>query len=311
MQMYVNAVIHNNIKIFGLSIGDKKYTYLKNRIKNDLFLRNKFKKDLGKRKWNFYQNGFSLININKEYIASNITDIEYLHLFSTPEDLLLNASKKMMIVGISATANINSVINNFDIKYLKSNTNFYQPTENEILHMQELYLDSKNQRNRNFHIETINDDLKIKDSIREFCKRNYSSDITISSYIESLPIKEFYLRQYMNFIDCYKKFLEEDRIHSMIYFSNRYIKDDFIDDNINYQNLMHLLVELINYIEPKNDHIKNLKNKIKEYGKNIIEIQKKEHLFLLNIKKRQKMDMRIMYQIKKMRKFLSMQFTKG
>lgn len=42
---------------------------------------------------------------------------------------------------------------------------------------------------------------------------------------------------------------------------------------------MHLLVELINYIEPKNDHIKNLKNKIKEYGKNIIEIQKKEHLF--------------------------------
>ena len=98
---YANAVIHNNIKIFGLSIGDKKYTYLKNRIKNDLFLRNKFKKDLGKRKWNFYQNGFSLININKEYIASNITDIEYLHLLSTPEDLLLNASKKMMIVGIS------------------------------------------------------------------------------------------------------------------------------------------------------------------------------------------------------------------
>lgn len=74
---------------------------------------------------------------------------------------------------------------------------------------------------------------------------------------------------------------------------------------------MHLLVELINYIEPKNDHIKNLKNKIKEYGKNIIEIQKKSIFFLLNIKKRQKMDMRIMYQIKKMRKFLSMQFTKG
>lgn len=282
---YANAVIHNNIKIFGLSIGDKKYTYLKNRIKNDLFLRNKFKKDLGKRKWNFYQNGFSLININKEYIASNITDIEYLHLLSTPEDLLLNASKKMMIVGISATANINSVINNFDIKYLKSNTNFYQPTENEILHMQELYLDSKHQRNRNFHIETINDDLKIKDTIREFCRRNYSSDITISSYIESLSIKEFYLRQYINFIDCYKKFLEEDKIHSMIYFSNRYIKDDFMDDNINYKYLIHLLVELINYIEPKNDHIKNLKNKIKEYGKNIIEIQKKEHIFFIEYKK--------------------------
>ena len=230
---------------------------------------------------------------------------------STPEDLLLNASKKMMIVGISATANINSVINNFDIKYLKSNTNFYQPTENEILHMQELYLDSKHQRNRNFHIETINDDLKIKDTIREFCRRNYSSDITISSYIESLSIKEFYLRQYMNFIDCYKKFLEEDKIHSMIYFSNRYIKDDFMDDNINYKYLIHLLVELINYIEPKNDHIKNLKNKIKEYGKNIIEIQKKEHLFFIEYKKETENGYENYVSNKKMRKFLSMQFTKG
>ena len=117
---YTNAIIHNNIKIFGLAVEDKKYNYLKNRIKNDLFLRNKFKKDLGKRKWNFYQNGFSLININKEYIASNITDIEYLHLLSTPEDLLLNASKKMMIVGISATANIKISIVINSVTYSKN-----------------------------------------------------------------------------------------------------------------------------------------------------------------------------------------------
>ena len=58
-----------------------------------------------------------------------------------------------------------------------------------------------------------------------------------------------------------------------------------MDDNINYKYLIHLLVELINYIEPKNDHIKNLKNKIKEYGKNIIEIQKKEHIFFIEYKK--------------------------
>lgn len=282
---YTNAIIHNNIKIFGLAVEDKKYNYLKNRIKNDLFLRNKFKKDLGKRKWNFYQNGFSLINIKKEYIASDITDIEYLHLLSSPEDLLLDASKKMMIIGISATANINSVINNFDIGYLKSNTNFSQPTKDEILHMQELYLDSKNQRERNFHIETINDDLEIDQSLIEFCKRNYSSDISVSSYIESLPIKEFYLRQYMNFIDCYRKFLEEDKIHSMIYFSNRYIKDEFMNNNLNYKYLMHLLIELINDIEPKNDYIKNLKCKVKEFGKSIIDIQKKEHLFFVEYKK--------------------------
>ena len=146
-------------------------------------------------------------------------------------------------------------------------------------------LDSKNQRERNFHIETINDDLEIDQSLIEFCKRNYSSDISVSSYIESLPIKEFYLRQYMNFIDCYRKFLEEDKIHSMIYFSNRYIKDEFMNNNLNYKYLMHLLIELINDIEPKNDYIKNLKCKVKEFGKSIIDIQKKEHLFFVEYKK--------------------------
>lgn len=74
---------------------------------------------------------------------------------------------------------------------------------------------------------------------------------------------------------------------------------------------MHLLVELINYIEPKNDHIKNLKNKIKEYGKNIIEIQKKEHIFFIEYKKETENSYENYVSNKKMRKFLSMQFIKG
>lgn len=282
---FVNAKIHDNIKIFGLSSNDDKYDYLKNQIKNHLYSKKKFKKDLGKRKWNFYQNGFSLINISKDYLDSNIADLEYINMSETPEGLLIDICNELMIIGVSATANMNTVIKNFDIDYLKSNVKFSQVNEDEVKYMQELYLDSKNQRNRNFYIETINESLDKEQNIIEFCKRNFSSCINTLNYIKEEKIYDFYLNQYINFIDCYRRFLEEDSIHSMIYFSNRYIRDTNMKDNVNYIILMHLLVNMIKNLKSKNSFISYLKEKINEHGKNILEVQKKEHIFFMEYKK--------------------------
>lgn len=290
IENFINAKIHDNIKIFGLSRDDEKYNYLSNQIKNHLYSKKKFKKSLGKRKWNFYQNGFSLININKSFLDSNITDVEYLNMSNTPEGLLIDISREVMIIGVSATANVNSVIKNFDIDYLKSNLDFSQVNTTEVMHMQELYLDSKKQRDRNFYIETINDGLNIEHSLIDFCKRNFAGCFNTLEYIKEEKIKEFYLRQYINFIDCYKRFLEEDKIHSMIYFSNRYIQNECTQNNINYQFLLNLLIPMIKNLEPKNSFIIYLKEKINEYGKNILELQKKEHLFFMEYKKETEKD---------------------
>jgi hypothetical protein len=275
---FINAKIHDNIKIFGLSKNDTKYKYLMNQIKNDLFLRKKFKKLLGKRKWNFYQNGFSLINISKTYLDSNITDVEYFNLSKTPESMLIEASEQCMLVGVSATSNVNTVINNFDIEYLKFETSFYQPSLDEIQYMQELYLISKEQNNRNFNIHIINDNLNFDEKLKEFCSRNYpNSFMNMYCYIKSTDIKPYVLDQYFNFIDCYKRFLEEDSIHSLLYFSNRYIRNNNEHNKFNYQVLMQLLVSLIENIAPKNQYIKSVKEKIKIAGKDLINKQIKEN----------------------------------
>lgn len=269
-ESFINAKIHDNIKIFGLSTSDKKYKYLSNQIKTGLFIRKKFKKSLAKRKWNFYQNGFSLVNINKMYLDSNLTDIEYFNLNNTPEAMLIEAASKLMIVGVSATANINSVIKNFDLDYLKSEVDYVEPSIDEIKFMQELYLDSKRQRDREFEIKLINNFSSFDQKLIEFCKRNFSKqEMHVYSYIKSCNIKEFTLNLYMNFVDCYREFLLKDDIHSLLYFSNRYIKQNNELDRFNYRFLFDLLVKLIHNFESANTYTKKLKQKVDSYRQDL------------------------------------------
>ena len=268
IEEFVNAKIHDSIKIFGVGIRDLKYKYLSNQIKNGILNKKKLKKSLAKSKWNFYQNGFSFINISKTYLDSNISDLEYFNLSNTPESMIIDISQKCMIIGISATANMNTVIKNFDIDYLKNETNFDTLSHNEIKKMQDLYLDSKRQGSRNFNVAIINDYSTKKEKIREFCKRNFSSCLNEYSYLESSGIKENVLNYYMNFVDCFRVYLFEEKIQSMLYFSSRYIQDKDSKEVFNYKMLFHLLIKLIENIEEKNAYIKFLKQEVQIYSKN-------------------------------------------
>lgn len=188
-----------------------------------------------------------------------------------------------MIIGVSATANVKTVIKNFDINYLRNNSDFSELSIDEVLYMQNLYIESKNQRNRNFNISIVNNDNNTNNAKADFCKRNYPNNMSVYSQIESLGIENYVLDYYMNFIDCYKSFLLEDGIQSMLYFSNRYFKTNKESDKFNYYTLLSLLIPVIKDLEETNEYIKYLKKQIED--KNNIDYYIKNHIFFFEYKK--------------------------
>lgn len=275
----LHARIKDNIKIFDISEEDLKYTYLFNRIIDDIDRNEYIKGNRFNFNWGLYEKGFSLINIQKKHLKSELTEISSYSLNNSPEKLLVNMCSKAVVIGVSATAQIETVVKNFDLKYLAYKIDLFKPSSDEIIKMQEYYLDSKNQRNRVFNISTLNNiatNNMNDDILISFIKRNFESNLTLYESIKEKNIDKFILSRYMNFIDIYRIFLLEDKIDSFLYFSNNYFLKD---DSAEYAFVIELLVQMINNLDSINETIVNLKNEIKQKNKNLLKECKKNSIF--------------------------------
>ena len=92
----------------------------------------------------FYMRGFELSSISENSHGAFSSEIAIKRMSLTPEKQLLKLTKHCTVIGLSATANIDSTLCNFDIGYLKNvlGNNYYELTkeENEIIDM--LYKES-------------------------------------------------------------------------------------------------------------------------------------------------------------------------
>ncbi|MGL5356440.1 MAG: hypothetical protein ACRDAQ_07855 [Cetobacterium sp.] len=85
---------------------------------------------------NFMDKEYSYIQIseiNPDYKTNKKVRIKCQYMYITPEDFLYSICKNNFVFGISATANIDTCIGNFDIKWLKSRlkNNYFQMTNLE------------------------------------------------------------------------------------------------------------------------------------------------------------------------------------
>ncbi len=69
-----------------------------------------------------YYNGFGLYEIYNFRYPTDMEEVElkYYSIFSTPESILLHLTKNNLVFGLSATAEINRYVKNFDLNWLKS-----------------------------------------------------------------------------------------------------------------------------------------------------------------------------------------------
>jgi len=226
------AIIYDLIKEIGTSSGDIHYKYLSDTIRNELF---QSKQAISTSRDNLYENGFNIIDVKQKSMESVTTDFELILLSNTPENFLKKTCKHMFVVAVSATCTLNTVIRNFDLKYLSKELQDKYKTlsKDEIKSMNSLYIQAKKQKDRDITIKYIepiyNDDYGIS---RKYFNSNESFH---SEYINPLKKQksEYYFKQYERILHCYMDFLLYDEIEAFMHLQSNFPRNG-LDDSKNY-----------------------------------------------------------------------------
>lgn len=94
----------------------------------------------------FYQVGFRYFDFINDANDDMQSEIYMTSLQNTPEKLLLLVLERAKVIGISATATIDTVLGNFDLDYIRSNigSDFYKPPQQDLDRMTEGFERSQN-----------------------------------------------------------------------------------------------------------------------------------------------------------------------
>lgn len=103
-----------------------------------------------------YENGFRYYDFIDDEQHETITKTFIYDFNSTPEKFLLKLAEKAKVIGISATANIETVTGNYDISYLKKQlgTSFFELSDNEKEHLKN-YIHKQNENYKDVTIHPI------------------------------------------------------------------------------------------------------------------------------------------------------------
>ncbi|WP_457563104.1 hypothetical protein, partial [Caminibacter pacificus] len=177
-----------------------------------------------------YQNGFNLINIKREEIDS----FESENFNKTPEAFIKKLSERNKIVGISATANLKTVVRNFDLDYLEVK---------DVLDKAEIDFENEAVIKKINYSNIEIDNLLIKDEIE-----------TKSEYLQE-RFKEFY--------GIYEWFLNS-KSDSFLFLQSEYLDNNFeglIKKVVEYLNKKNSKEAEVFILRTKEEYEKFLKNK--------------------------------------------------
>lgn len=182
----------------------------------------------------FFKKGLSFIEVED----SDYHDMQsVLHKFSfdtTPEQMLLRICAKSKVVGVSATATLETVIGNFDLSYLKKElkSNYYEIEQSDIFEMKKTFSDKQliyEQKNINVNIELVDNFPYINEY--QICR-----ELIIKIFEEAKQKKYLTVLTKFNAGTCYyylialkiafafKRFIQNEKMYSFICFINRFPK---------------------------------------------------------------------------------------
>jgi hypothetical protein len=219
-----------------LNIGEENKQFLVNKILESYTIVLKAKKYVldpieendikEKRKYSFYQNGFSYLEI-KDDVGHNLESKCYLYSYNlTPEKLLISAANRYRIIGISATSAIESPLVNYDLEYIKYrlSTNCLFATNEELAELKKVTNEYQQQIYHNSNIEIEFMDGKEEYAYLETIWKNIFADNNNNLLEEHLSLendKYKYLYSIVGNLYCvFKKFVDSTDMSSFIYFLN-------------------------------------------------------------------------------------------
>lgn len=189
----------------------------------------------------FMRKGFKFTEIEDDRLHDLQSIFHAFFFRTTPEDILVSIAKKGNIVGVSATASLETIIGNYDISYLKSilNDNFYTISEegknrinNEFSNQQKVYDDENIVININVVDDIdkttddektryiIENDLGLSDAAKEELIKKYDECLKQIKSNDSKESKEYYSFIKYKIASCYRSFGKSDKMKSFLCFIN-------------------------------------------------------------------------------------------
>ena len=162
----------------------------------------------------------------------------YIYSFqNTPEKFLLKLARKAKIIGVSATANIESVTANYDIEYLKYQLGdtFLVPSEKELDALKDLYADNtKGYDQINIHVDYFTNEKKYTED--QFFTLFESKEIgqSIINQLKVFQNQPYFFNRYLKIGKCFKEFLLKDDMGAFLCLLNKLPKRDDLRLDLKY-----------------------------------------------------------------------------
>lgn len=171
----------------------------------------------------FYQTGMEYYEFEDNDSHNDNTNLKYVKVYDTPEKIMLFLSEKATVFGISATAEINTVVGNYDLNYLKNELNEkYNSTPQYLKEKTQNILDTRwseySSGNINIHGETISTSMQVFVA-EEYCKQFLDSEIAryAANIINNITDNEYEIIRYCNILRAMSIFNKTEDIQSMLY----------------------------------------------------------------------------------------------
>lgn len=206
----------------------------------------------------FYEDGFEFVSLRKTAADNDNLIFELTGVNSSPEQYIQTMAKKSLVIGLSATANIPSVLCNYDMDYLKNEL------KDRFLNLSDEFLDKKQQEldelNKSFYGSEINvflldnnntNSLENKlnnDELMQFINNKLKFiDTQFASDKEKADNKiKYYKNIYKNIFECMYSFISNDNIRSFLYLGMAGVGDDKILKESPIREVFETLVKFVN-----------------------------------------------------------------
>lgn len=253
----------------------------------DSILKNPLDVNIDKRKstYDFYQNGFSFVEVEDSY-THNLESKCYMYSYDlTPEKLIMSLTNRYKVVATSATCTYATVIQNYDLNYFRYvlKEHLHMLNLKETLALKKHFEDKTNMiyRNSNIIVEFLHDHNSIE-------KRNYMSQVLktcvkdreqelISEHDSAFgsPSDKYLYSVLANIYQVYYKFASDSEIHSFLCFMPFFPNNKEQTKNVfsktmgiitkSFLNVNYIILDSIEYQE----NYDNIKTSILEKGEKL------------------------------------------
>lgn len=265
-QINDEEALHSIYKVFRLTDADISYFNNEIHIRPQINInknQKRFKKTNG-----YYNRGIRSFEFTNQKKDSLNTSFNYIYLSQSAERILVLLAKKAIVIGLSATCNIDSVLSNYSLRYLKENLedSFHLIGDEDHKRIKDTYsmLNKKYEsKDIQVHIEEVMDSLNL-DMKGMIC--TVFEDFKVQRIVERIfscnGINDLYsIKRYLIMAQVYQYFILHEDIRSFLCLNNALPKENSKFDLCILKKFLDVVNEE-NQFDQNNVHVEVLKSGI-------------------------------------------------